>query len=87
MGLQVIDVMYMKDTAKEKPFSFVRPALSFIFKEVDKVLPEEMDATHRVANPKSEASLALEKAFKREERVKVKNLVVDCAYVRQGDVM
>ena len=87
MGLQVIDVMHIKDTAKEKPFNFVRPTLSFIFKQVDKQLPEEMDATHRVGNPKSEASKALEKAFKREEKVRVKNLVGDCEYVRQGDVM
>eukprot|EP00854_Cymbomonas_tetramitiformis_P012315 gene12315-14544_t len=69
-------------SAKGQEQALLGGAVSFIMKEVDKRLPEGKDATHRVGNPNSEGSLALEKAFKREGKAKIKNLV---AYVRQGE--
>jgi len=84
---QVLEIFDMRTTLKENPWKYMRSTLSTIFKMVDKSLPESLDETHRVGNPASEASKCLEKAFKREGKVKLKNLVVDCEYVRQGEVL
>ncbi|KAK3246960.1 hypothetical protein CYMTET_20981 [Cymbomonas tetramitiformis] len=74
IGIKVTDILDMKMLCKEKPYAYVRSAISYIMKEVDKRLPEGMDASHRVGNPGSEASLLLQKAFMREGRTKIKTL-------------
>ncbi len=83
--MQVVDIFNLKNTCKENPYKYARTAVSKIFKEVDKKLPPGMSESHRLGNPKSAASITMEKAFKREGKIKLKILVVDCEYVRLGD--